>query len=46
MANSQEIAILDFTVGVRGFSAVDSLAFLCAFAPLREHIPFWENISR
>jgi hypothetical protein len=32
MAKSQEIAILDFAVRVRGFSAMECSAFLCVFA--------------
>jgi len=48
MAKNQETAILDFAVRVRvrGFSGIECPAFLCAFAPLREYIPFWESVSR
>jgi hypothetical protein len=35
MAKKLETAISNFPNGVRGFSAMECSAFLCAFAPLR-----------
>ena len=46
IAKNQGRGCSDPVVRARGLSAMDCRAFLSVFASLREHIPFWERVSR
>jgi len=45
-AKNRKIEVPNFCPSSRGFSKTVCSPFLCVFAPLREHFPFWEWDSR